>query len=41
MVQQLSAHVLLGWLGGHKFGSRVGTWHPLASHAVVDVPHIK
>ena len=25
----------------HQFGSRVRTWHHLANHAVVGVPHIK
>ena len=31
----------LGWPGVHRFGSRVWTWHPLACHAVVGIPHIK
>ena len=39
--QQLSAHVPLQWPGVCGFGSRVLTWHCLASHAVVGVPHIK
>ena len=41
VVQQLSAQVLLLWPRVHWFGSRVRTWHRMASHAVVGVPHIK
>ena len=41
MAQQLSAHVPLQRPGVRWFGSRVRTWHRLASHAVVGVPHIK
>ena len=41
VVQQLSVHVLLRLPGVRQFGSRVQTWHRLASHAVVGVPHIK
>ena len=39
--QRLSAHVLLRRPGVCQFGFRVWTWHHLASHAVVGVPHIK
>ena len=41
VAQQLSAHVLLRQPGVHRFRSLVQTWHHLASHAVVGVPHIK
>ena len=41
LAQWLNVHVLLRLLGFGRFGSRVWTWHRLASHAVVDVPHIK
>ena len=41
VAQRLSVHVLLQWPRVHWFGSRVRTWHRLASHAVVGVPHIK
>ena len=41
VAQQLSSHVPLQRPGVHRFGSRVRTWHRLASHAVVGVPHIK
>ena len=41
MAQQLSAHIPLQRPGVHRFGSWVWTWHRLASHAVVGVPHIK
>ena len=39
--QRLSSHIPLGQPGVRGFGSRVRTWHRLASHAVVGVPHIK
>ena len=29
------------WPRVHRFGSQVRTWHHLASHAVVGIPHIK
>ena len=41
VAQWLSSHILLRWPGVHQFGSRVQTWHCLACHAVVSVPHIK
>ena len=41
VAQCLSSHVLLRLPGVRWFGSRVQTWHHLASHAVVGVPHIK
>ena len=41
VAQRLSAHVLLRQPGVRQFGSQVQTWHHLASHAVVGVPHIK
>ena len=41
VAQWLSAHVQLQWPRVHCFGFRVWTWHHLASHAVVGVPHIK
>ena len=34
-------HVPVQWPGVRRFGSRVWTWHGLAGHAVVGVPHIK
>ena len=40
VAQQLGAHVPLWWPGVCQFGSRVRTWHRLASHAVVGVPDI-
>ena len=43
VAQGLNAHVLLWWPEVCRFGSRVRvqTWHHLARHAVVGVPHIK
>ena len=41
VVQRLSAHVLLRWPGVRWFGRWVRTWHRMATHAVVGVPHIK
>ena len=41
MAQWLKACVLLQRPVVCRFGFRVRTWHHLASHAVVDVPHIK
>ena len=41
VAQRLSARVLLWRPGVHWFGSRVRTWHRLASHAVAGVPQIK
>ena len=41
MAQRLNAHVLLRRPGVRRFGSWVHTWHCLACHAVVGVPHIK
>ena len=41
VAQWLSLHVLLGWPGVRRFGSRVRTWHRLASHAVAGIPHMK
>ena len=41
VAQCLSAHVPLWQPGIRQFGTPVQTWHSLASHAVVDVPHIK
>ena len=41
VAQQLSAHILLQRPGVRRFGSRVQTWHRLASHAVTGIPHIK
>ena len=41
VVQRLGVHTPLRWPGVHQFGSRVQTWHCLASHAVAGVPHIK
>ena len=41
VVQRLSTHIPLGRPRVRGFGSRVRTWHCLASHAVVGVPHIK
>ena len=40
VAQGLSAHVPLWQPGVHCFRSQVRTWHHLASHAVVGVPHI-
>ena len=39
--QRLRAHVLLRWPRVHWFRFQVRTWHHLASHAVVGIPHIK
>ena len=41
VAQRLSVHMLLRWPRVCQFRSRVQTWHRLASHAVVGVPHIK
>ena len=41
LVQQLSVSVVLWQLGVCQFGSRVWTWHGLASHAVVGIPHVE
>ena len=41
VAQWLSSHVLLGQPRVCPFGSPAQTWHCLASHAVVGVPHIK
>ena len=41
MAQWLSSQILLRWPEVHRFGSRVWTWHRLASHSVVGIPHIK
>ena len=41
VAQGLSSHVLLQRPGLGWFGSWVRTWHRLASHAVVGVPHMK
>ena len=41
VAQWLSLHLPLWWPGVHQFRSRVRTWHPLARHAVVGIPHIK
>ena len=41
VAQQLNSHIPLWWPRVGRFGSRVQTWHRLASHAVVGVPHIK
>ena len=41
MAQLLSSHVPLLRPGVHQFGSQVQTWHHLASHAVIVVPHMK
>ena len=41
VAQRLSSHVPLQWPGVHGFGSQVRTWHHLACHAVVGVPHTK
>ena len=41
VAQQLNVHVPLQWPRVRRFGSWVQTWHRLASHAVVGVPHIK
>ena len=41
VTQQLSVHIPLSWPGVCRFGSWVWTWHRLANHAVVGVPHIK
>ena len=40
VAQQLSAHIQILRPGVHRFRSRVQTWHCLAHHAVVGVPHI-
>ena len=39
--QRLSAHIPLQRPRVHRFRSQVQTWHLLAHHAVVGVPHIK
>ena len=39
--QQLGAHIPLWWPRVRWFGSWVQTWHNLASHAVIGIPHIK
>ena len=39
VAQSLSAHVPLLWPRIRLFGSWVRTWHRLARHAVVGVPH--
>ena len=41
VAQWLNAHVPLQQPGVRRFGSQVQTWHRLAHHAVVGVPHIK
>ena len=41
MVQQLSAHVPLQPPEVRRFRSRVRTWHRLARHAMIGVPHRK
>ena len=41
MAQWLSAHVPLWRPGVRRFESQVQTWHRLARHAVVGIPHIK
>ena len=41
VAQRLSAHGPLRRLGVHWLESQVWTWHGLASHAVVGIPHIK
>ena len=41
VVQRLSAHVPLWQPGVCRFGCWVQTWHRLAHHAVVGIPHIK
>ena len=41
VAQQLSSHNLLWQPGVRWFRSQVRTWHHLASHAVVGIPHIK
>ena len=41
VAQWLSVHVPLRRPGVRRFGSRMWTWHHLASHAVVGTPHIK
>ena len=41
VAQQLRVHVPLRQPRVRLFGSQVWTWHHLASHAVVDIPHIK
>ena len=41
VAQWLSLHILLQQPGVCRFGSQVQTWHRLASHAVIGVPHIK
>ena len=41
VAQRVSVHVPLRQPGVHQFRSWVWTGHPLASHAVVGVPHIK
>ena len=41
VAQWLNSHVPLRRPGVRWFGSRVWTWHHLASHGVVGVPHIK
>ena len=41
VVQWLRLHIPLLQPGISWFGSQVRTWHHLASHAVVGVPHIK
>ena len=41
VAEQLSSHIPLGQPRVHGFRSRVQTWHHLAHHAVVGIPHIK
>ena len=41
VAQWSSSHVPLQQPGVHQFGSPVWTWHCLAGHAVVGIPHIK
>ena len=41
VAQRLTAHIPLWRPQVHWFRSRVQTWHHLASHAVVGIPHIK
>ena len=41
VAQWLGAHIPLWWPGVRRLGFGVWTWHRLASHAVIGIPHIK
>ena len=41
VAQWLGLHILFRWPEVRWFGSPVQTWHRLAKHAVVGIPHVK